>query len=623
MIRAFLYLLLVAALAFGASWLADLPGSFELTVAGYRFETSLLVAFVLVLLVVALVMILWQVISWVFRSPSAVSGFFRARRRDKGYQALSRGMVAAAAGDVRLTKHYSGEARRLVPGESLSLLLNAQAAQLSGDRAAARRSFEAMLKRPDTELLGLRGLYVEAQRDGDYQAARQYAEAAASKAPSLPWAGGAMLDYQTREHDWDGALSTVKRNADARLIDRKTAARQRAVLLTAKAQEIEDEDADRALGLATEAHKLAPDLVPAAVIAGRLAAAGGNTRQATRIVERTWKDHPHPDLAEVYAHARPGDSARDRLKRVRSLAEKRANENEGAMAVAVAAIEAREWQAAREAMKPILRGTPTRRACMLMAEIEEGERGDAGRVREWLARALRAPRDPAWVADGYVSEEWLPVSPVSGELDAFEWRTPPELLATHDEHGHDHLAAIEAGFSDEREPAPQPVPVPPPASAASAAPSEAPARPAAAASPAPEPPKPGPEPAEAPSAGIAPVGVPTTGASGEPQAEAKPELETTPGPASNATGKPAAEAEATPETKAPTAAAGPVKPAPDTAAAPAATGGRPAKPEASAPKARAASRQGENSDDLPRPPDDPGPDGTEDLDRPSRSAPVV
>ena len=66
---------------------------------------------------------------------------------------------------------------------------------------------------------------------------------------------------------------------------------------------------------------------------------------------------------------------------------------------------------------------------MLMADIAEGETGDAGKVREWLSRAVRAPRDPVWTADGYVSETWAPVSPISGHLDAFEWKVPVEALS--------------------------------------------------------------------------------------------------------------------------------------------------------------------------------------------------
>jgi HemY protein len=62
-----------------------------------------------------------------------------------------------------------------------------------------------------------------------------------------------------------------------------------------------------------------------------------------------------------------------------------------------------------------------------MADIEDAE-GHQGAVREWLARAARAPRDKAWVADGVISDRWAPVSP-SGTLDAFVWRTPDERIA--------------------------------------------------------------------------------------------------------------------------------------------------------------------------------------------------
>jgi HemY protein len=72
---------------------------------------------------------------------------------------------------------------------------------------------------------------------------------------------------------------------------------------------------------------------------------------------------------------------------------------------------------------------PTQRVALMMAELEEAEHGDEGRAREWTARAVRAGRDPAWTADGYVSDRWLPVSPVSGRIDAFEWKLPVAELA--------------------------------------------------------------------------------------------------------------------------------------------------------------------------------------------------
>jgi HemY protein len=59
-----------------------------------------------------------------------------------------------------------------------------------------------------------------------------------------------------------------------------------------------------------------------------------------------------------------------------------------------------------------------------MARIEAAEHGDTGLAREWMARAVHAAQDPAWTADGAVAETWMPISPVTGRLDAFEWRVP-------------------------------------------------------------------------------------------------------------------------------------------------------------------------------------------------------
>src|SRR6202008_3862853 len=100
------------------------------------------------------------------------------RRGVRGYLAISRGLVAVGAGDSAAARRAANEAERIAPGEPLALLLNAQCAQLSGDRAAAEHAFRAMAERSDTKLLGLRGLFVEAPRRKDNVAAHAYAEAA-------------------------------------------------------------------------------------------------------------------------------------------------------------------------------------------------------------------------------------------------------------------------------------------------------------------------------------------------------------------------------------------------------------------------------------------------------------
>lgn len=421
MIRVLFFLAFVALLALGVAWIADRPGDVAITWQGYRIETSVMVTAVVIATVVAVAIMLWSVLRFILRSPDLVALFLSHRRGVRGYLAVSRGLIAIGAGDVRAARKAADEVERIAPGEPLALLLNAQCAQLTGDRATAELAFRSMAEREDTKLLGLRGLYIEARRREDTVAAKSYAEEAAKAAPSVGWAGQAVLEFRCAEGDWAGALTALDRNSRNGMLAKGEYRRQRAVLLTARALALEDEDRDRARSFALDAVKLAPDLVPAADLAGRLLAEAGEFRRANRVIEKAWAANPHPDLADTYAHLRIGDAAPERLARVQALAKRAPGDRESALAVARAALDAREFTTARAALQPFVR-QPTQRVAELMAELERSETGDEGRAREWMARALRSQRDPAWTADGFVSDRWLPVSPVSGRLDAFQWK---------------------------------------------------------------------------------------------------------------------------------------------------------------------------------------------------------
>ena len=420
MIRIVFFLASLAVIAAGVGWIADRPGEVSITWMGYRIETSVMVAFFAVVALVIVLMLAWWMMSAILHSPEYASLFFKHRRAAKGYLAVTRGLIAIGSGDLRLARKSAEEAARLSPGDPLALLLSAQSAQMAGDRSGAERAFRAMTARDDTRALGLRGLYIEAQRRNDMQAARLAAEEAAKLRPAVSWAGHAVLEYRCAAADWAGALDALDNMKGA--LEKPDYRRKRAVLLAARAQALEDIDRDTSRTLVLESVKLSPDLVPAAALAGRRLAEAGDTRKARKILETAWAINPHPDLAESYAGLRLGDSARERLGRMQKLAAKVPGQLEGALAVARAALDAREFATARAALAPYL-SAPTRRVATLMAEIEETEHGDEGRVREWMMRAMRASGDPVWTADGVVSDRWLPVSP-NGRLDGFEWKVP-------------------------------------------------------------------------------------------------------------------------------------------------------------------------------------------------------
>ena len=286
-IVAFLIVILVAAA--GLHWLADRPGTLVVEWQGYVAETSVFRAFILLVVAMSAALLAWSTLRSLWSSPAALGRFFNRRRQERGLDALSSGMIAIGAGDAPLAIRYAGQARKALPNEPLTHLLRAQTAQLVGDRATSRRIFEAMLSSPDTEQLGLRGLFLEAEREGEKEAARQFAERALKLNGKLGWPVEALFDLQCRAEDWQGALDTLSIAQRNNLVDKLTANRRRAVLLTGQAQAAEDTAADRALELAREAHRLAPDLVPAAAIAGRVLAAQGNTPRAARVLLKTWR----------------------------------------------------------------------------------------------------------------------------------------------------------------------------------------------------------------------------------------------------------------------------------------------------------------------------------------------
>ena len=464
MIRVLIYLVVLAILAYGGMWLVQHPG--HVTVNWFGEVVNAPAALLLITVALAAIVV-WSLVRFVVGIPSFVSLFARQRRREKGYAALSRGLIAVGSGDARTAGKASSQASKHLKNDPLAIMLRAQSAHLNGDDDAARTAFEALAQREETRVLGLRGLHAEATRRGHDDAARHFAGAAHRIAP-MPWSAQAVLEHRSAEGDWEKALATVETSISAKLIDKATGERQRAVLETAIAYQKEMTAPDAALSLANAAIKRAPELAPPIVLAARLYSRRGDIRKAAKLIERTWPRCQHPDIARAYLDIRPGDSTTDRLERARTLMGIASFDPVSRMGVARAALAAKDFGAARAAMAPLIAEgkRPTVRMSLLMAELEEAEHGDVGLWREWLARAARAPFDPAWVADGIVYDHWEPASPTTGKLDAFVWQVPAERLGP----------AMEAMAAPARQGAPAmmtAIDAPSPEAAAIAAPADA------------------------------------------------------------------------------------------------------------------------------------------------------
>ena len=455
MIRGLLGLLVFAGLITAAIFFADHPGQVEIVWQGWQVDTSVgVLAVAAVLAGVAIALLFWLV-SLIVDSPRAFLRHRRERRRRAGYRALTRGMVAVAAGDPHEAQRCSRRADALLADPPLTLLLSAQAAQLGGDETAAKKFFTAMLDRPEMEFLGLRGLLNQALRAGDRGTALRLTQRAATLRPDTTWVVESLFELEAREGRWDAALETLAQAVKRRIIPRERARHHRGVILyELSLAALASGDRARGRSLAAQAQSLTPDLAAPAAHHARVLLQDRRSGPAARAIESAWRTIPHPDLAQVYAAIHDGAPPLGRLKSFERLAARNPEARETHIAVAEAALDAQLWGEARRHLDQALSApaapviarlpnpaaftstpdpdedtslaSPTPRLCVMMARLEEAEHGVGLGSREWLDRAVTAMPDPRYVCAncGGESLEWRSLCPHCGGFDTLAWRTP-------------------------------------------------------------------------------------------------------------------------------------------------------------------------------------------------------
>lgn len=409
-------LIFIVSAIIGASvftYFLSMPGRLEAVAFGQRFDIQNGAAALLVLFSVAIIVGATSFLIYLYGLPAKVKRRAEAARQARGVAALVRGFEAAAAGDASGVQHQARIAARSLDDPSHTRLLLAQAAQLSGDEKAAREAFTAMLEAPDSEFLGLKGLYAQAMRTGDKGLARSYAERAFRLRSNVAWAFESVVELGLERGAWGETRDAIRIARKNGLVAEDKAKRGEAALLAADAYATEAAgDTAAALSEADAALKLAPGFAPAAALAARLYAAAGKKGKAARILETAFAEDPHPALAEAHCDLYTEDSAEKRAEQMSRLAERRSETREAQVLLAKRAILLGDHAAAIAALEPLLVERATARDCALMAEAVAGAYGEEGGealARPWLKRAAIAPRDPLPGAEGsfhFTREGW-------------------------------------------------------------------------------------------------------------------------------------------------------------------------------------------------------------------------
>ncbi|NNE87546.1 MAG: heme biosynthesis protein HemY [Silicimonas sp.] len=439
LVKIILFLTLIAAAAWGAGYLLEAEGGVRLSIANTELTFGPLASVIGLLVLVVAIWLTLKIIGLVVAflrfmagDETAVTRYFSRNRERKGYDALAEGMMALASGEPRIALTKADKAERLLKRDDLTMLLTAQAAEQSGDRARAEEAFKRLLKDDRTRFVGVRGLMKQKLEAGDTDTAMKLAERAFALKPKHTETQDVLLNLQAGSHDWSAARQTLAAKLKHGSLPRDVHKRRDAVLALGQARDIIDEDKSiEAREAAIEANRKSPDLIPAAVMASDAYVAQGKPKNAARVLKKAWEALPHPDLAAAFARINPDETPKDRIHRFTALTSQHREDPETRMLAAELRIAAEDFPAARKALGDLPETDPTARSLTIMAAIERGAGADDAVVKGWLARALSASRGPHWVCDNCQKSHvrWDPICDSCSGFDTMSWRISKEEIA--------------------------------------------------------------------------------------------------------------------------------------------------------------------------------------------------
>lgn len=435
-LKILVFVLLVVAITFGVSFLMETNELVLVSMFGREFALTPLsaaIAALLLLLAVWIVLRLAGLLVAILRffngDETALSRYFDRRSERKGYEAFADGMLALASGEGRLAIRKAERAEGYLNRPELTNLLVAQAAEMAGDRTKATETYKALVQEDATRFVGIRGLMRQKLEQGDTETAMALAQKAFVLRPQHGEVQDTLLRLQAGSEDWTGARATLAAKLKSGSLPRDVHKRRDAVLALAQARDaLSAGQIDEARKETSEANRLSPDLVPAAVMAARMAIEEGKPRVATRVIRKAWDKAPHPDLAAVFAEIAPEETPDERLKRFRVLFSRHPDDAEVRLLRAELQIAAEDYAAARAALGDLAETAPTARSLTIMAAIERGQGGEDHLVRAWLAKAVTASRGPQWTCEacGHVHADWHPVCENCERFDTLAWIEAPQ-----------------------------------------------------------------------------------------------------------------------------------------------------------------------------------------------------
>jgi len=415
-------------------WLTDNPGSVTIYWLGYEIQTFFGVLLVALLGLLMSILLFARIVRVICKSPREFFNARKRRRETEGYEALTFGMAAVAAGDKDEATRFSKQADKLLGNPRITRLLSAQTAALNGDGEAASRYFNTLSNDKETRFVGLVGLIRQAQNSGNTAVVHKLTKDAYELRPESAFIVETLFDLQIANGSWEEANKTLADSVRRKVKPESLVKKSRAVVLSALAQSKKLEGNEKEAIFASEsALNYDKEFVPAALIRTGLISDVKSQRKAVSFIETFCKRKPHPKVLEAYVKLWQNEEDLQKYQRLQNLLDHKVADDEVMLFMAQSALNAHLWREARSKIELIIEKKVTVSYCLLMSELERLEMHDDNSSKSWLEKASRALPDKTWACDscGAVALEWSATCGNCHSFDTIIWKEPPRVEQLH------------------------------------------------------------------------------------------------------------------------------------------------------------------------------------------------
>ena len=344
----------------------------------------------------------WSFLTWLLRLPTRLKTGYGLRRGARAIDAVEEALLAGAEGDADKARKKAAKAQSLIKSPTLGHLISAQTAESANDLDEAVTHYTALLKNSRTKTIAEKGLVRLSMAGGNLEDVVARAGAAFTQDKPAKWAFDPLFRARVMNGDWQAAIDVLAIAVKRGLIDKASARRRRAVLMTAEAQRMMRVEDMTDSGIAETTRDMAvtvagesPDFAPGVALAAQILSDRKDVKAAAKLIEKAWAKAPHPALSLAYRDLYSEASGRERAKRYGTLVKQNPDHRETTILQVEAALEGGDYVQAWSLLNPLVSDTPTARLCALAARAEDGLSNPVD-ARMWLERGVSAPSEADW-----------------------------------------------------------------------------------------------------------------------------------------------------------------------------------------------------------------------------------